>query len=1114
MTNFDFKSTKVFFMCTVNGDGVTINNISFTTINVELLTNAELLTLAKGVYFGHLITNDNSAFETYYTGILGDITSNGGLGGSVSPEIVQDIVGGMFDEGILITSDYNDTTGKIQLTPLPGVFIKDFIDRTYGSAHVYGGLITPTGGVNFSIASGGGYARNIDGEIVFVEWTDKTGSCAADGNNFIGIDSYGNTVQSSSQLGPDVIALGYINTALGNTVVAGYSNINNNSTNANYWVNQWVRNAVGANVEFGCNIAALPSPNDLSIVMGSGRIWAQFNQIDLLDKYNFTKIYGTTAGFIPNTLDPNVVDPNYINDRNQAPGSALIPMTAGYFKKDMIFTTAEGNLYYVYATSEWPSLEEAQKAPLPDAPSSIRAQIIRLAGIVLEEGATVIADIMDIRPMFSRLFETGSSAIPSTAISHSNLTDLGVDSHTQYHNDARGDARYNTKSEITSLLSLKSDVSHIHSNATDIANGFMSSTDKSKLDSIANGATANSADATLLSRANHTGTQDVSTITGLTKASVGLGNVDNTADLDKPISTATQTALNGKSNTVHAHIIDNVTGLQDALDAKEPTVATGTTGQFYRGDKTFTAVTKANVGLTNVQDVDTTTTANITDSTNKRFVTDANLTTIGNQSGINTGDETQSTIKTKLGAATTLVDGYLTAANFVVFNNKEAAVTAGTTGQYYRGDKTWQTLNKSAVGLANVDNTSDANKPISTATQTAINAKEATVVAGTTDQYYRGDKTWQTLDKAAVGLSSVDNTSDTNKPISTATQTALNGKEATITAGTTSQYWRGDKTFQTLDKTAVGLSNVDNTSDANKPISTATQTALDEKISGGVDVGTGAGVYKDTVANVLRFKSILAGTTTKGVAVTENTDDITLDVKFAKHPQNIYITEFDDFYNAQVAQFLQVATSGTGAGIVQTGQPVFGGTDKRFGIKVYSTGTTTTGYAGNYGIYATPNFGNMADGDYIEFSTSIRIPTLSDGTNRFTFYAGFTDQTTGSEGVDGAYFKYSDSLSGGNFQVVTSNNSTRTATSSGVAVVAATDYILRVKVKNVGGTISADFYIDGVAVATNVTTNLPITSLRTTSMAVFIVKSLGTTNRTFESDWVYFEWKRSRTITL
>lgn len=61
----------------------------------------------------------------------------------------------------------------------------------------------------------------------------------------------------------------------------------------------------------------------------------------------------------------------------------------------------------------------------------------------------------------------------------------------------------------------------------------------------------------------------------------------------------------------------------------------------------------------------------------------------------------------------------------------------------------------------------------------------------------------------------------------------LTTKEPTITAGTVAQYWRGDKTFQTLDKTAVGLANVDNTSDANKPVSTATQTALDLKVPGG-----------------------------------------------------------------------------------------------------------------------------------------------------------------------------------------------------------------------------------------------------------------------------------------
>ena len=65
-------------------------------------------------------------------------------------------------------------------------------------------------------------------------------------------------------------------------------------------------------------------------------------------------------------------------------------------------------------------------------------------------------------------------------------------------------------------------------------------------------------------------------------------------------------------------------------------------------------------------------------------------------------------------------------------------------------------LVKSEIGLGNVDNTSDASKPVSTATQTELNAK-----ANSAD------------------FSNVDNTSDADKPVSTATQTALNAKADT-----------------------------------------------------------------------------------------------------------------------------------------------------------------------------------------------------------------------------------------------------------------------------------------------------------------------------------------------
>jgi hypothetical protein len=174
-------------------------------------------------------------------------------------------------------------------------------------------------------------------------------------------------------------------------------------------------------------------------------------------------------------------------------------------------------------------------------------------------------------------------------------------------------------------------------------------------------------------------------------------------------------------------------------------------------------------------------------------------------------------------------------------------------------------LTKSDVGLANVDNTSDLNKPISTATQTALNGKEATIAAGTTAQYRRGDKTWQTLDKTAVGLANVDNTSDASKPVSTAQQSALNAKENTIVAGTTAQYYRGDKTWQTLNSTAVGLGNVNNTADSAKPVSTAQQTALDAKANLASPTFTGTPTLPSGTLGLTK--------TTVGLANVDNTSD-------------------------------------------------------------------------------------------------------------------------------------------------------------------------------------------------------------------------------------------------
>lgn len=68
------------------------------------------------------------------------------------------------------------------------------------------------------------------------------------------------------------------------------------------------------------------------------------------------------------------------------------------------------------------------------------------------------------------------------------------------------------------------------------------------------------------------------------------------------------------------------------------------------------------------------TTADIADSADKRYCTDAQKTVIGNTSGTNTGDETTLTIKTKLGAASGSADGYLTSTDWSTFNGKQAAL--------------------------------------------------------------------------------------------------------------------------------------------------------------------------------------------------------------------------------------------------------------------------------------------------------------------------------------------------------------------------------------------------------------------------------------------------------
>ena len=152
-------------------------------------------------------------------------------------------------------------------------------------------------------------------------------------------------------------------------------------------------------------------------------------------------------------------------------------------------------------------------------------------------------------------------------------------------------------------------------------------------------------------------------------------------------------------------------------------------------------------------------------------------------------------------------------------------------------------VTKAQVGLEFADNTADANKPISTATQTALNTKAPTSHATSATTYGVGS----TTNYGHVKVDSILSTTSVNPVQNKAVKAELDTKalNTDLTSHATSKT-----NPHSVTKAQVGLSNVDNTSDASKPISSATQTALndaksyvDDKVK--TDVPTGA-IFTDT----------------------------------------------------------------------------------------------------------------------------------------------------------------------------------------------------------------------------------------------------------------------------
>lgn len=184
---------------------------------------------------------------------------------------------------------------------------------------------------------------------------------------------------------------------------------------------------------------------------------------------------------------------------------------------------------------------------------------------------------------------------------------------------------------------------------------------------------------------NPAGVTDHGLLSGLADDDHPQYHTDARGDARYYTQAQVDTSLSGKANTSHAHVISDTTGLQTALDAKAPLASPTFTGTLTAAAVKITGGTPAS-GKVLTSDAD----GDATWETPASGVTDHTLLS-------NIGTNTHAQIDTALA--------------------NSASHIANTSNPHV--------VTKAQVGLSNVDNTSDANKPISTATQTALDGKAA-----------------------------------------------------------------------------------------------------------------------------------------------------------------------------------------------------------------------------------------------------------------------------------------------------------------------------------------------------------------------------------------------------
>jgi hypothetical protein len=227
------------------------------------------------------------------------------------------------------------------------------------------------------------------------------------------------------------------------------------------------------------------------------------------------------------------------------------------------------------------------------------------------------------------------------------------------------------------------------------------------------------------------------------------------------------------------------------------------------------------------------------------------------------------------------------------------------------------TLDKADVGLSDVDNTTDADKPVSTATQEALDEKVGTALLAQpngvatlgadgkvptsqmgslspANTYVVLDQTERlALTSALKGDFAVESLTNTTWILADNAPTVLASWVQVVTPASVVSV-AGKTGAVALVKADVGLTDVDNTSDDDKPISIAAQAALDAKVNldaysakGALLVGTAAAeiaaISVGTDGQVLQANSELAGgmewaTLPAAVAINDQATDGYVDI--------------------------------------------------------------------------------------------------------------------------------------------------------------------------------------------------------------------------------------------